>query len=194
VRLSLLEFGGGAAAPYADLRSRGRLPLWWGRPAVHESHRSALVRKLPDHYGPLFPDADPEADYHWPAPLFPRWPAETDELPPALQHPGRTLWVHGHPYDDRVPSLAVLRPPVVDRPPGKVSPSIARPPTAEDLEAMRREATTPPTLHVYPVALLRRAEIRSALPSDPAMIVLDHLTRLPRFLAHFPANVIHLAS
>jgi hypothetical protein len=33
---------------------------------VHRSHRSALVRKDPEFYGPLFPDADPESGYFWP--------------------------------------------------------------------------------------------------------------------------------
>lgn len=193
VRRSLLEFGGGSAATYADLRRRGRLPLWWGLPALHASHRSALKRKLPEHYGDAFPDADPDVDYHWPRPLFPRWPVSHDELPAALRHAGTTVWVHGHPYDDRVPPLSTLQPAVVDRPPGKISPSIARPPTVEDLRAMEREATTPPRLHIYPASLLRRADVRAALPPDPAVVVLDGVPRIPRSLAGFRADVIHIA-
>lgn len=49
-----------------ELLARGWLPQWWGDDAVHRSHRSALVRKDPDHYGPLFPDADPDEPYVWP--------------------------------------------------------------------------------------------------------------------------------
>ena len=43
------------------------MPWWIGDPAVHASHRSALVRKQPDHYREQFPDADPEIPYTWPA-------------------------------------------------------------------------------------------------------------------------------
>lgn len=49
-----------------ELARCGELPLWIGDERVHRSHRSALVRKDPGYYGPLFPDADPEEDYFWP--------------------------------------------------------------------------------------------------------------------------------
>ena len=42
------------------------LPEWIGDERVHASHRAALVRKDPDFYGALFPDADPELPYFWP--------------------------------------------------------------------------------------------------------------------------------
>lgn len=45
----------------------GDVPAWWGDVKVHDSHRASLVRKAPDHYGPLWPDVDPEAGYVWPA-------------------------------------------------------------------------------------------------------------------------------
>ena len=35
-------------------------PEWIGDERVHASHRVALVRKDPEFYGALFPDADPE--------------------------------------------------------------------------------------------------------------------------------------
>lgn len=44
------------------------LPRWLGDEAFHRSHRAALVRKDPAHYGALFPDADPELPYVWPDP------------------------------------------------------------------------------------------------------------------------------
>lgn len=44
------------------------LPPWLGLPEFHASHRAALVAKLPEHYGPLFPDVtDPVIDYVWPS-------------------------------------------------------------------------------------------------------------------------------
>jgi len=42
------------------------LPDWWGNPLVHLSHRSALVRKMPEHYEIIWPEVDPEVPYFWP--------------------------------------------------------------------------------------------------------------------------------
>src|SRR6476661_8199342 len=39
---------------------------WSSHPAAQGSHRSALVRKDPEHYVSAFPDADPEVSYVWP--------------------------------------------------------------------------------------------------------------------------------
>lgn len=42
-------------------------PLWLGRPDLHRSHRSNLLRKDPDHYGPLFEAELPnDLAYVWP--------------------------------------------------------------------------------------------------------------------------------
>jgi len=55
------------------------LPPWFGVEALHLSHRSALLRKDPAFYRPLF-DALGNADepddlpYLWPPDVFPRWP------------------------------------------------------------------------------------------------------------------------
>lgn len=50
----------------ADLRAAGDLPPWLGDPAFHQSHQSALIRKDPDHYRPLFGDVPPDLPYVWP--------------------------------------------------------------------------------------------------------------------------------
>ena len=50
----------------AELARQCELPAWLGDERVHRSHRSALVRKDPGFYGPLFPDADPGDGYFWP--------------------------------------------------------------------------------------------------------------------------------
>jgi hypothetical protein len=42
------------------------LPSWLGEPALHRSHQSALVRKLPEHYRPLFPEVPDDLPYVWP--------------------------------------------------------------------------------------------------------------------------------
>ncbi len=48
------------------LRAAGAMPPWTADDKVLESHRSALVRKDPERYGPLFPDAPADLPYVWP--------------------------------------------------------------------------------------------------------------------------------
>lgn len=45
-----------------------RMPEWLGDDAVHLSHRSALVRKAPEHYRPLLGDVPDDLPYVWPVP------------------------------------------------------------------------------------------------------------------------------
>lgn len=63
VRPQLLVF-----APEVDgvAQSALELPPWIGDEAVHRSHRSNLVRKDPEFYGPLFPEVPPDLPYVWP--------------------------------------------------------------------------------------------------------------------------------
>jgi hypothetical protein len=196
VRRSLLEFAGGAAAEEEDLRVHGRLPPWLGSAAFHASHRASLVAKLPEHYGALFPDADPGLPYHWPKPMFPRWPIRrtrplrtaaaltalgvTDEaalddhgraLLAALQSAGPTVWVHDAPLDRAPPPPARLRPPVAAKRPGKVVASVARPPTPADVASVRAEVRTPPFVHVYHERWLGEPKVRAAAP-DATLAVL----------------------
>ena len=49
-----------------ELAEVGALPPWLGDEDVHRSHRSALVRKDPDRYRPLFPDDPDDLPYVWP--------------------------------------------------------------------------------------------------------------------------------
>ncbi|MGA9103384.1 MSMEG_6728 family protein [Aeromicrobium sp.] len=49
-----------------ELAAAGALPPWLGDEALHRSHQSALVRKDPDHYRPLFPDVPDDLPYVWP--------------------------------------------------------------------------------------------------------------------------------
>ena len=49
-----------------ELAEAGALPPWLGDPDLHRSHRSALVRKDPEHYRPLFPDVPDDLPYVWP--------------------------------------------------------------------------------------------------------------------------------
>ena len=51
----------------ADLAERGLLPSWLGDGRLHLSHRSALIRKDPDFYRPVFGDVPDDVPYHWPA-------------------------------------------------------------------------------------------------------------------------------
>ena len=51
-----------------ELLQADELPPWLGNRRVHRSHQAALKRKDPGHYGPHFPNVDPDdvADYVWP--------------------------------------------------------------------------------------------------------------------------------
>ncbi|RJL31598.1 MSMEG_6728 family protein [Bailinhaonella thermotolerans] len=42
------------------------LPPWLGDPGFHRSHRSALLRKDPAHYRPVFGDVPDDLPYVWP--------------------------------------------------------------------------------------------------------------------------------
>ncbi len=43
-------------------------PAWLGREDFHLSHQSNLIRKLPDHYGKLWPTVPGDLPYVWPTP------------------------------------------------------------------------------------------------------------------------------
>lgn len=73
-RAQLLEFTGGRVPVWEQLLDRGELPPWLGHSPVHISHQSALVRKAPEIYRPLFPEVPDDLPYLWPSPAFPRWP------------------------------------------------------------------------------------------------------------------------
>jgi hypothetical protein len=51
---------------YVELAAAGALPSWLFDEAVLVSHRSSLLRKDPEHYGPLFPGTPTDIDYVWP--------------------------------------------------------------------------------------------------------------------------------
>jgi hypothetical protein len=48
------------------LDAAGLLPPWLGREDLHRSHRSALLRKDPGHYGNHFTDVPDDLPYVWP--------------------------------------------------------------------------------------------------------------------------------
>jgi hypothetical protein len=58
----------GMATPgtQGELAGVGELPPWLGDEAFHRSHRSALLRKDPAHYGPHFPGVPDDLPYVWP--------------------------------------------------------------------------------------------------------------------------------
>lgn len=49
-----------------QLEDDGDAPPWLGHPDFHRSHRSALVRKDPEFYGPRFPGVEADLPYVWP--------------------------------------------------------------------------------------------------------------------------------
>ena len=52
---------GSVAAPELPV-----MPCWWGRPSLHASHRSNLLRKDPVHYGRLGWTEPHDLPYEWP--------------------------------------------------------------------------------------------------------------------------------
>jgi len=50
----------------ADLERAGQPPGWLGDDDFHRSHRSSLLGKNPDFYGPVFTDVPPDLPYVWP--------------------------------------------------------------------------------------------------------------------------------
>jgi hypothetical protein len=77
------------------------LPPWFGLDAMHRAHQSSLLRKDPAHYGPLFPGVPDDLPYHWPRPVFPRWPVRRDNGPVDL---GTALRLLG--YEEPLPGQA----------------------------------------------------------------------------------------
>lgn len=57
---------GAAVRPQEELASAGELPPWLGDKPFHRSHQSALLRKAPEIYAPLFPDVPDDLPYVWP--------------------------------------------------------------------------------------------------------------------------------
>ncbi len=68
--------------PQEALAADGLLPAWLGDAALHQSHRSKLIAKDPDHYRPLFPGTPEGLEYVW--------PGASDTAPPPAEH---ALWV-----------------------------------------------------------------------------------------------------
>jgi hypothetical protein len=66
IAADLAKAGVAALRSYPDLATAGALPDWLFDPVLQRSHRSALVRKDPDHYRPHFPDVPDDLPYVWP--------------------------------------------------------------------------------------------------------------------------------
>jgi hypothetical protein len=66
IGVDLRAYGIDSVRTQPELAAAGALPPWLGDESVHRSHRSALVRKEPDHYRPLFPDVPDDLPYVWP--------------------------------------------------------------------------------------------------------------------------------
>ncbi|MFG1950553.1 MSMEG_6728 family protein [Micromonospora sp. NPDC048830] len=64
--------GVGTVRTQPELAEAGELPPWLGREDLHRSHRSSLLRKDPEHYGPLFGGVPPDLEYVWPPSDRPR--------------------------------------------------------------------------------------------------------------------------
>lgn len=66
IATDLRAAGIGAVRSQAELTAAGALPPWLGDDDLHRSHQSSLLRKDPEHYGPLFPGVPDDLPYVWP--------------------------------------------------------------------------------------------------------------------------------
>jgi hypothetical protein len=67
IAADLRAAGIGPIRLYNQLAADDALPPWLFDEAVQRSHRSSLLRKDPEHYGPLFPPDTPhDLEYVWP--------------------------------------------------------------------------------------------------------------------------------
>jgi hypothetical protein len=66
IAADLREFGIDTIRTQGELAAAGALPPWLGQERVHVSHQSALVRKDPERYRPMFPDVPDDLPYVWP--------------------------------------------------------------------------------------------------------------------------------
>ncbi|GAB3873463.1 MSMEG_6728 family protein [Terrabacter terrigena] len=66
IRADLATAGVIRLRDFETLRDKSALPPWLADDDVQRSHRSALVRKDPEHYADSFPDVPPDLPYVWP--------------------------------------------------------------------------------------------------------------------------------
>jgi hypothetical protein len=66
MRADLAEAGLPPPRSQEELARLGNVPGWLGDERLHRSHQAALVRKNPEYYQLLFPDADQQLPYFWP--------------------------------------------------------------------------------------------------------------------------------
>jgi hypothetical protein len=120
VAATLLEFSGGTAPDIESLRRSGALPPWLGLEELHVSHRSALVRKLPEHYRRYFPGVPDDLPYVWPPAAFPRWPVRRGPVPLAVDAAFAELgWTPPRPgQSEAVDALVAGEDVTLDWPPG----------------------------------------------------------------------------
>jgi hypothetical protein len=67
IAADLATAGVGRIRDYGELAEAKALPPWLFDEEFLRSHRSALVRKDPEFYGPQFPDVPPDLPYVWPS-------------------------------------------------------------------------------------------------------------------------------
>jgi hypothetical protein len=67
IATDLREAGVTLVRTEAELADAGALPPWLGDEGFHRAHQSSLLRKDPDHYGPIFGEPPSNLPYVWPA-------------------------------------------------------------------------------------------------------------------------------
>lgn len=71
IRHELAGLGIAHVRDQTELERAGQLPPWLGDDDFHRSHRSSLLGKDPETYGPVFTDVAPDLPYVWPTKRLP---------------------------------------------------------------------------------------------------------------------------
>lgn len=91
IAADLREAGVAMIRTQGELAEAGALPPWLGDEGFHLSHRSALLRKEPEHYASLFPDTPDDLPYVWPVRSEATIEAERRRAEAAVRRQARAL-------------------------------------------------------------------------------------------------------
>ena len=207
VGTTLLEFTGGRRQDVAELRRAGALPPWLGLEELHVSHRSALVRKLPEHYRRYFPDVPDDLPYVWPPSVFPRWPVRRPGAGVSVDEAFAELgWTTPRPGQrEAVVDLVAGRDVTLDWPPGAGASSVGLlaalclpgPTLWLSAHSGPSDCTSPPLAdllpQVQPPVASRTSESIARPPTPEDIAAMQREAEPPEFVFHRPDDLAQRA-
>lgn len=162
------------------------MPPWFGNAKFHESHRSNLITKSPEVYGPLFPDTPGGLPYIWPEPENPELPSEPE---------GDALWVArptsvtSDEPEIVLPMLSAKGTPISGKKGRQLARFLENMDDGDDVLLLGADRSVLPTGFVGPVRLTNDTAIRSVtVTGEMARSDFDYPARLqdPRTLFRVP--------